>query len=121
MKNTSMLQMVIRITGMIQLILGLIVWVGKVDSFIWIHILIGSILTIALFMLVYQAYRAGVSRGFVLLAIVWAVGLPIWGLAQDKILPTSYLLISQILHVLCGLGAIGIGEMLGVQIRKKSA
>ena len=121
MKKGSTLQMVVRITGMIQLLLGLVVWTGKIEMLVLVHILVGSILTLALLMLTYRAFQAGVNRKFVLLAAVWIVILPIWGLAQDKILPDSYLLLMQILHVLCGLGAIGIGEMLGVQSRKQSA
>ena len=121
MKNTKMLQMVIRGSGLIQLILGLMVWAGKIEVLTLIHILVGAILTIALLLLIYQAQRAGVTRGLVILAVVWAVVLPVWGLAQEKILPETFLWLSQLLHVLCGLGAIGIGEMLGVRMRKLSA
>ena len=121
MKNSKMLPMLIRAAGLIQLILGVMVWAGKIEVLTLIHILIGSILTIALLMLVYQAYRAKVSQGFVILAVVWALLLPVWGLAQDKIFPASFLWIAQILHVLCGLGAIGIAEMLGARMRKMTA
>ena len=89
----------------------------------WIlnHILLGSILTLALFVLTYQAYRAGVSKWMVLIAAVWAVGLPILGLAQNRIFPVDYNWIAEVLHLLCGVGAIGVGEILVVQIRWKSA
>jgi hypothetical protein len=112
--------MVIRIAGLIQLILGVIVWTGN-DSLIMIHMLIGTIFTIALFILTYQAYRAGVVRWLVALAAVWALVLPIWGAAQEKIFPESYFWVSQILHVLCGVGAIGLAEMMTVKMRKTAA
>ena len=121
MKNTSILQMVIRIFGLIQLVLGVIVWTGSADSLITIHMLSGSIFTIALFILIYMAYRAGALRWLVILAVVWGLALPIWGLTQAKILPESYFWISQILHLLCGVGAIGLAEMLAVQIKKSLA
>ena len=117
MKNSSILPMVIRIAGVIQLLLGIIVWTGN-DSLIMIHMLIGTIFTIALFILTYQAYRAGVVRWLVALAAVWALVLPIWGATQEKIFPESYFWVSQILHVLCGIGAIGLGEMMAVKMRK---
>ena len=121
MKNSSILQMTLRFAGLIQLILGFTVWIGKVDFIILIHILVGSIFTIALFALTYQAYRAGVSRQLVMLAAALAVILPIWGLAQEKILPESYFWISQVLHILFGVGAIGMAEMMAVKMRKLTA
>ncbi len=82
--------------------------------------MLGSLLTLALFGLVYQAYRAGIVRWLVAISAVWALGLPIWGLAQERILPEAYTLIAQILHLLCALGAMGLAEILGAQLRKKS-
>ena len=120
MKNSSMVQMVIRIFGLIQLVLGVILWTGNADALKMIHILVGSIFTIALFVVTYLAYRAGVSRPVVILAAVWALILPIWGLSQETIFPQSYVWISQVLHLLCGIGAIGLAEMMSAQVRKKS-
>ncbi len=121
MKTTSTLQMIIRIVGSIQLILGIIVWVAIADALIPVHILLGLLITIALLALTYQAYRAGVSIGLVALAAVWELLLPVWGMGQEHIFPESYFWVSQILHVLCGIGAIGLAEILPVQMRKKDA
>jgi hypothetical protein len=118
MKNSSILQWVLRIAGLIQLILGGIVWTAEADSLIMPHMLIGTIFTVALFILTYQAYRAGVVRWLVGLTAVWALVLPIWGAAQEHIFPENYFWVSQILHVLCGVGAIGLAEMLAVRMRK---
>ena len=104
MKNTSILQMVIRIIGVIQLILGIVFWTGNADFLVICHIVLGSILVIALWLLAYLAYRAGVSQRLVILTVVWGLILPIWGLSQDKILPGSYNWITQVLHLLCGAG-----------------
>ena len=120
MKATSVLQMVIRIIGVIELVLGFVFWLGYAESLIIVHILLGSLLTLALFGLVFQAYRAGIARWLVAVSAVWAIGLPLWGLAQGRIFPEAYIMIAQILHVLCAIGAIGLAEILGAQIRKKS-
>jgi hypothetical protein len=121
MKNTSILQMVIRIIGVIQLIFGIVFWTVKADSLVIVHIVLGSILVIALWLLAYQATRLGVSQRLVILAAVWGLILPIWGLSQDKILPGSYTWITQVLHLLCGVGAVGMAEMIAPQICKKIA
>ena len=120
MKNSSISQMVIRIFGLIQLILGVIVWVTDAGSLIMIHILVGSIFTLTLLVVVFQAFRAGVLPWMVILALVWALILPVWGLAQEQIFPASYFWVSRVLHLLCGVGAIGLGEMLSAQMSKKS-
>ena len=121
MKNTSILRMVIQIIGLIQLVLGIVFWTGIADFLVIWHILLGSILVIALWVLAYQASCAGVAQWLVILTAVWGLVLPIWGLAQEKIFPGSYNWIAQVLHLLCGVGAVGMAEMLAGQMRKKSA
>jgi hypothetical protein len=121
MKTTSILQNVVRIAGTIQLISGIVFWTGNAEALVISHIMLGSILTLALFVLSYQAYRAQVSPKLVLVAAVWGPVLPIWGLAQEKIFPGANNWIAQVLHLLCGVGAIGLAEMLVAQIRKKSS
>jgi hypothetical protein len=120
MKTNSILLMVIRIAGSIQLLSGIVFWTGNAKTLVIGHILLGSILTIALFMVTYRAYRNEVSLWLVIIAAAWSLGLPIWGLAQERILPGSYHWISQVLHVLCGVGIIGVAEMLGAKMLKKS-
>jgi len=120
MKTGSIAQMVVRIAGLIQLVLGIIVWPGKADFLIPVHILIGSILVVALLVLAYQASRARISTGLVILTVVWALVLPVWGLVQANILPDAGHWIIQVVHLLLGIGAIGLAEMLGVQMRRKS-
>jgi hypothetical protein len=117
MKTASIAQMVVRIAGLVQLVLGIIYWIVKADNMIPVHILIGSLLTIALLVLSYLAFRSGISIGLVILAVVWALGLPAWGLAQANLLPAAGHWIIQVLHLLCGIGAVGMAEMLGAQRR----
>jgi len=113
--------MLIRIVGLLQLVLGIVFWTGNAEKLVIAHILLGLVLTIALLLLTFRAYRTGVVRWLVIMAAVWAVGLPLWGILQEKIFPESLTWLAQVLHLLCGLGAIGIGEMLAVHIGKKTA
>jgi hypothetical protein len=118
--NSKTPQMVVRVVGAITLLVGIIFWVSDNDSLIPWHILLGGIVTISLAILTYQAQRAGVSSWLVILAAVWTIGLPVYGLVQTRIFPEAYEWLAQVLHVLCALGAIGIAEMLSMQIRKKA-
>jgi hypothetical protein len=121
LKTASIARMVVRIAGLIQLILGFIIWLGNADSLFLVHIIIGSLLVVALLTLSYLAARSKIPISLMILAVVWALVLPVWGLIQEKLLPGTGHWIIQVLHLLCGVGAIGMAEMLSAQIRKKSA
>lgn len=121
MNFTSMSQLVVRIAGSLALVLGILFWTGNAQSLVLFHILLGCLLTLALFVLVYQAFQTGVSKWLVIVAAVWAIGLPIWGFAQSRIFSEAYLWVSQLLHVLCAIGAMALAEILGGRIRRKTA
>jgi|WetSurMetagenome_2_1015567.scaffolds.fasta_scaffold465112_2 hypothetical protein len=120
MKTASLAQMVVRIAGLVQLVLGVITWTGSAGYLTPIHIIVGSLLVVALLVLSYLAARSGFSTGIVVLAVAWALVLPAWGMAQEKLLPGTSHWIIQVLHLLCGIGAIGLAEMLGMGQQKKS-
>ena len=124
MKNASIAQMTIRGAGVLQLILGFIVWSGKTSYLVPVHILIGSILVVALLALCTLTWRSGVSKWLVILTVLWALILPVWGISQGalmKHLPGSSAWIIPVSHLLCGVGAIGLAEMMGGQMKKKTA
>jgi hypothetical protein len=123
MKPATIALMIVRLTGVIQLILGMLTWMTEADYLIPYHMTIGSILAIALLFLSYLGFRAGVSKGLVGLVLVWALFLPVWGMIQQALLPEpdpNHWVI-QVIHLLCGIGAIGLAEMLGPKLAKKGA
>jgi hypothetical protein len=115
--TTTVMQWLIRITGLIQIVLGTFIWTGNADALIPVHIASGSVLVLALAALAVLAARAGVQLGYVALAIGWALVLLILGLTQEQLLPDSGHWVIQVLHVLLGLGAIGLAEYLAAQIK----
>ena len=60
------------------MISGIVVWTGNGKALVISHIVLGSILTLALFALAYQAYRAKVSLKLVLVAAVWGFQSGVW-------------------------------------------
>jgi hypothetical protein len=74
------------------------------------------VLVLSLWVLAVRAAQVGVSRGLVVLALVWGLILPILGLTQTRLAPGNAHWTIQILHLLVGLGAIGQGEALAVGI-----
>ncbi len=111
-------QMLVRFTGLVQIVLGLLFWTGNVLSLIPVHMLSGIVLVLSLWTLAFLAARAGVNPGFVTLAFVWGLLTLALGLTQGQLLVNSIHWVIQVLHLLVGLAAIGMAEGLGRRIRQ---
>lgn len=118
---TTFLQMTIRVVGVALIILGILVWPGTRDGLISVHIVLGVILVLALFGLAAQAARAGVNAKGVWLAVVWGLVTAALGTAQQNLLSGASHWVVQVLHLILGLGAIGIAELLGANTRRAPA
>lgn len=119
--TTTILQMLIRSTGLILIILGVLFWTGNALNLISIHMLLGLLLVLALWMLAGLAAWAGVSARWVVLAIIWGLVVPILGMTQGRLLPGSAHWIIKLVHLLVGIGAMGQAEGLVSRIRSRQA
>jgi hypothetical protein len=115
---TTIVNMLLRLAGLIAIVLGLLFWTGNALPLIPIHMLVGIIVVLALWTLAILAFRAGVNPGLVALAIVWGLIVLILGMTQNGLLPGSWHWVIQVLHLLLGLGAIGQGEGLARRIKQ---
>jgi hypothetical protein len=114
---TVTFQWLVRVTGLIQIVLGVFIWTGNADRLIPIHITSGLVLVLSLLALGVLAAFARVNPALVALAIVWAVVVLILGLAQVQLLPGPAHWVIQVVHLLLGLGAIGQAENLARSIK----
>ena len=112
--------MLSRLTGLIQIVLGMLFWVGYAENLIHVHILCGIVLVVSLWALAILSIRAGVKPGLAILALVWGLITIILGLEQGRILVSALHWIAQVVHLLVGLGAIGLAEALAARIRHVS-
>ena len=115
--STTVAQMTIRISGVILIILGILFWTGRALGLVSLHMLLGLILVLALWALAFIGARAGVGAGAVSLAIAWGIITIFLGIAQTRILPGSAHWVIQLLHLLVGLAAMGIGDRLAAKIK----
>jgi hypothetical protein len=119
--------MVLRIAALLALILGILFWVGVIEGaenlrnpWTSLHMTLGIIVTICLVILGYlmittKGGNAGLGIGAIFLAIL-VIAL---GLIQTRLLPqASVHWIIQVVHLLFGLLAIGLGEMIGARHRR---
>ena len=114
--------MILRIAALITLILGLIFWTSNVaNNLVPVHMLLGLIVTLALLILggVMITVKGGLGLGIA--AIVLGLIVPILGLTQTQLLVGSLHWIIQVVHLLIGLMAIGMGEMIAGRYRRTVA
>jgi hypothetical protein len=108
-------QLTVRGVGLLALILGLLFFGGDARGLIPVHMLLGLIVVIALIVLSVAAIRAGRS-GLGGGGIVLALLLLVVGMGQGQMLPGDSHWIVQVVHILLGMGAIGLGEVLGKRL-----
>jgi hypothetical protein len=114
---TTILQMLVRLAGLILIVLGVLFWTDHALTLVPVHMLVGVVLVFSLWALAVVAARAGVHPGLVALAIGWGFIVPLLGLTQERLLPGDAHWVIQVLHLLVGLGAIGQAEGLAARIK----
>jgi hypothetical protein len=105
--------MVLRITVLFNLITGIIFWTGNADPLQIVHIISGILAVISLWTLgILQGLRGG-SFGLALGTFVVGFLLALVGLFQKNWLPepNANHWIIQVIHLVLGLAAISLGEM----------
>ena len=116
MTPVNVARMLVRASGVLLVVLGLLFWLGDLRSLIPIHMLLGIVLVVSLWALAFLGARAGVSKGLVAGAVVVGL-LTAWlGSAQSTLLPDpSVHWIIQVAHLVLGMAAIGLGEAIGAR------
>jgi len=119
MKTTATaLQMLIRLSGVILIILGGLFWSHMALQWMGLHMILGFVLVLALWVLALLGARAGVSMGMVGVALVWGLLVVFVGVKQTSLMPGSAHWVIQVIHLVLGLGAMGLGEALGARIKR---
>ena len=111
-------QIVVRVTFLIQLVLGIALWTGRFDQVKPVHIASGVLLILSLWVLAAVGARSGVALGLVILAFAWGAITIVFGLTQEQIFPNTGHWIVQILHLLVGIGAVAQAEGMSRRIRQ---
>ena len=107
--------MVLRIAVVLALILGILFWTNVSNStpLMVVHGLIGIVVVLSLWVLGLAQAREGGSFGLAVATFVVGFLVLFVGLFQVNWLPGSNHWIVQVIHLLLGLSAIGLGEMIG--------
>jgi hypothetical protein len=116
MKTTATVALwLVRITGLIQIVTGLLFWTGNALALIPLHMLSGLVLVLSLWTVAFVALRGGVGPGLVALSVLWGLLVVALGVTQTQLLPGELHWLIQVLHLLVGLVAIGLA---GAMVRR---
>jgi hypothetical protein len=111
----------LRLCAGLALILGLLFWGGMAREFLWVHMLLGMLLVLLLWVIgIGQAFTRGGSWALAIIAL--AVGLLVIGvgLNQTTLLVGPFHWVIQVLHLLLGMLAAGTGQIIATRSRKVS-
>ena len=112
MRNlVKVLLMLARVLVAAQVILGLLIWFGRL-SFTQIHVALGSLFVLDLWILSLIALFALSARGLSLFTLLFG-GLIMWfGVAQGTMFPGSLHWTVRLIHLLLGVSGMALAEPL---------
>jgi hypothetical protein len=120
-RATTAVQMLVRVTFVVQLVLGVLFWTGNALDLVPLHQTIGFLLVFGLWALAILAARAGVPPALVALAAVWGLVVLVLGLTQTRLLTGSAHWLIEVLHLLVGVAAVGMAEGLAARVKERLA
>ncbi len=117
----KLLQWVVRIAGVCAILLGMSFLAGPGIAPVSVHMAIGGLVALALFVLAIWALIARVRVPIALVALLWVIATIAVGTIQDWWVGAGSHLVIEIVHPLLGLGAIGLGEVLAAALTRHHA
>ena len=122
MRSTiTAIQLGVRVVWLVQLALGILFWTGNATGLVDLHQLLGILLVLALWTQAVLAARAGVEPRLVAVAAVWGLLVVVVGLTQTSLLTGSLHWLVQVVHLLLGIGLIGLAERLATGAKARLA
>lgn len=113
LKVTNVALWTVRVTGGIQVVLGLIFWSGHAPSLVPSHMLIGTVFVVAFLVLAGTAAWAGLGAIPVALSIALGLLVLLLGITQTRLLPGPAHWVVKLSHLLIAMIAMGVAARLG--------
>ncbi len=107
---------IVRVLGLVQIVLGLLIWIGPGLRYLPIHISMGFLIVISLWILAILALIVRGRPGLVGFAFLWGLGLPAFGMAQMTLLVGSLHWIIRLVHLLMGVIALATADRLATHV-----
>jgi hypothetical protein len=110
----------IRVTGVLVLILGLLIWAQNMTSLFQPHMGLGLLMVLSMWVFAATSVSAGASVGTAVGVALLGLVMLLFGGAQENVLPepNPAHAIIKIVHLLIGLGAMAVAELVGGRISR---
>ena len=118
--TANVLRILVSAIGVVMIALGLLFWTGNAFTLLPLHMLLGIVLVLMLWIIAVMALVARVNPALALAALIWGLIVPILGITQFQLLPGSLHWVIQALHLLVGIVAIVLANILARQIAQGS-
>ena len=116
MRAVHLISWIARVALMATLVLGLLFWIAQI-SLISLHMLFGLIGVLSLLVLGTVAVSSRGSRLLGAGSMLYALGVPVFGLAQSMILVGNLHWLIQTAHLLIGIGAMALVQVIEKRYR----
>lgn len=113
---------VLSLAGLLALILGLLFWAGTALNWVSMHMLLGLLAVVALWVIgVGQAFAKTGSWMLAAAALIVGAVMVVFGMIQSTLMVGDFHWVIEITHLLLGLLTIGIGHMGAARFRKSAS
>jgi uncharacterized membrane protein len=110
---------VLSIAGLLALLLGLALWIWGASTLVQMHMLLGLLTVASLWVIgIAQAFSPGGSWLTAGLAVLIGAVVLWLGMVQTSLMTGSSHWVIQLLHLVLGVAAIGVGHMAAAKSRK---
>jgi hypothetical protein len=121
-KSTALIaRILVSLFGITLLVLGILFWTGHALSLLQLHMMLGGLFVVCLWILAVVGFLVPGCRGLALLVLIWSLIVPALGVAQLRLMPGADHWVIQATHLVVGLIAIGLGHGLARRIRRGPA
>ncbi len=112
-KSLTVFQMLARLLGVIQILVGFAIWFGMAAGAVSFHAALGSLFVLVVWIVAGIALFALPSRGLPLFTLAFGAVVLWFGMAQTTMMLGSLHWAVRLCHLLFGVAAMGLVEALG--------
>jgi hypothetical protein len=115
----KILQYAVRLLALLLVVLGILFWAGRSFELVPVHMRLGEVLIALLWILAGMGLRAGVKPGLAIGAIVYGLLAFLFAINMGSLLPGGAHQIIRVLHLLIGLGVVGLAESIAAKVKRR--
>ncbi|HET7631942.1 MAG TPA: hypothetical protein VFK16_06490 [Gemmatimonadaceae bacterium] len=115
------LRLIIRIAFALLLLLGFYMWIMGAEYLRSVHMGLGFVFVILLLVLAVAGALSGGGIKLAAVTVLWAIVIPVIGVAQLTLLPGELHWVIRVIHLLVGIGAMPFAERLARNILEHDA